>query len=72
MEQDNVKYALVGSVVLAILMIAIGYYLLRVVRSDEDTHSCDADWWVKGIAWLVIIVNALHLCVSGYMLYGME
>jgi len=69
---NSMKYSLIGSIVVAILMIALGYYLTKVVENDKKLQTCDADWYLKIIGWLMIIGNAITLCVSGYMLYKLK
>jgi len=69
---NSMKYSLIGSIVVAILMIALGYYLTKVVENDKKLQTCDADWYLKIIGWLMIIGNGITLCASGYMLYKLK
>jgi membrane protein DedA with SNARE-associated domain len=69
---NSTKYSIIGSIVVAILMIALGYYLTKVVENDKVLQKCDGDWYLKIIGWIMIIGNAITLCASGYMLYNLK
>jgi len=70
--ENSLKYSFIGSIIVAIIMVAIGYYLIKVTNEDKSTHKCDADWYLKVIGWIIIIGNFITFCVSSYMLYNLQ
>ncbi len=71
-NEKSMKYSIIGSIVVAALMIALGYYLTKVAANDKLTQKCDSAWYIKIIGWLIIIMNAITFCVSGYMYYNLK
>ncbi len=71
-NENSMKYSIIGSIVVAALMIALGYHLTKVASQDKLLQKCDSEWYVKIIGWIIIIMNAITFCASGYMYYKLK
>jgi hypothetical protein len=63
------KYSLIGGIVFAVILIVLGYHFVRVARNDKEMNTCNSEWYLKIIGWIIVIWNVINVLLGGYMLY---
>lgn len=62
MKQTIVLYGIIE-----IVMILIGIYFLKIANKDIEFHECRSEYWLRIIAWIIIIIHLLRLIVALYL-----
>lgn len=59
--------------ILAILVIALYIYFIRVANQDDANHTCKSSWWLRAWAIFQIVVVAIPCLIltiaGGYALW---